>query len=149
MADERAAGGTRMEAPSAGQPWRTHHATRRPFGRGPARAGCGVQPVFEWVRPFLGHRLGPRRRSPSPVGELRGVYGGERARAEARRVASVFAEAVSFKDLVTGEHARAVERLAPGTGPDAGLRGDELEASALGALPHDVGKISVPDAVLG
>lgn len=64
-------------------------------------------------------------------------------------MANAFAQAVSFKDLITGEHSRAVERLALGMGLEAGLEGDELEALALGALLHDAGKIGVPDAVLG
>ena len=63
-------------------------------------------------------------------------------------MAEAFAEALSSKNLGTGEHAHAVAHLAERIGVWLGLSGRELAALSLGALLHDVGKIGVPDDVL-
>jgi putative nucleotidyltransferase with HDIG domain len=62
--------------------------------------------------------------------------------------AAVLLEAAPPADDLGTEHARAVSGLSRKIGAELGLGGRELEALALGALLHDVGKNAVPDAVL-
>jgi putative nucleotidyltransferase with HDIG domain len=52
------------------------------------------------------------------------------------------------KDEYTEEHTRRVALRAVQVGEELGLSGGRLRALATGALVHDIGKLSVPDAVL-
>ena len=52
------------------------------------------------------------------------------------------------KDGYTEEHTRRVALRSVQVGEELGLSGGRLRALATGALVHDVGKLSVPDAVL-
>ena len=52
------------------------------------------------------------------------------------------------KDAYTEEHTRRVALRAVQVGEELGLSGGRLRALATGALVHDIGKLSVPDAVL-
>ncbi len=56
--------------------------------------------------------------------------------------------AVPSADDLEAEHARAVSDLSRQIGQELGLGGRALEALALGAFLHDVGKNAVPEAVL-
>jgi putative nucleotidyltransferase with HDIG domain len=52
------------------------------------------------------------------------------------------------KDEYTEEHTRRVAVRAVQVGEELGLTGRRLRALATGALVHDIGKLSVPDAIL-
>ena len=52
------------------------------------------------------------------------------------------------KDEYTQEHTRRVAVRAVQVGEELGLTGRRLRALATGALVHDIGKLSVPDAIL-
>lgn len=52
------------------------------------------------------------------------------------------------KDEYTEEHTRRVALRAVQVGEELGLTGSRLRALATGALVHDIGKLSVPDAIL-
>jgi HD-GYP domain-containing protein (c-di-GMP phosphodiesterase class II) len=52
------------------------------------------------------------------------------------------------KDEYTEEHTRRVALRAVQVGEELGLAGGRLRALATGALVHDIGKLSVPDAIL-
>jgi HD-GYP domain-containing protein (c-di-GMP phosphodiesterase class II) len=58
-------------------------------------------------------------------------------------------EAIEWKDRYTHGHVRRVASYAVMIGKELGLASVELRNLALGAQLHDVGKISVPDSVLG
>lgn len=70
----------------------------------------------------------------------------QRTRSE---MAGVLAQALSFKDAYTGEHSLRVASLSVGIGRQVGLGEAQLEKLRDGALLHDIGKVAVPDAVLG
>jgi putative nucleotidyltransferase with HDIG domain len=83
------------------------------------------------------------------------VYSAGRAREdlpsgweEARKVTSILVDAVTPKDHYTADHALEVARLSRLVGMELGLNEEELEWLVHGALLHDVGKISVADAIL-
>jgi putative nucleotidyltransferase with HDIG domain len=67
---------------------------------------------------------------------------------EARKVTSILVDAVTPKDHYTADHAVEVARLSWLVGKKLGLNEEELEWLVHGALLHDVGKISVADAIL-
>lgn len=56
---------------------------------------------------------------------------------------------LEVKDISTREHTRRVASLAVQVGQELGLRGNRLRGLAVAALLHDVGKLQVPDAILG
>lgn len=59
------------------------------------------------------------------------------------------ASAIDAKDPYTRGHSERVSALAAQIGRELGLAGRELDAVAWGGLLHDIGKIGVPEAVLG
>ena len=67
---------------------------------------------------------------------------------EAHKVASILVEAITTKDGFTFEHAHQVARLSQLVGGELGLNEEEIDTLMLGALLHDIGKLSVTDAVL-
>ncbi|HEX4992389.1 MAG TPA: HD domain-containing phosphohydrolase, partial [Rubrobacteraceae bacterium] len=62
--------------------------------------------------------------------------------------ATAFIKPLESRDPLIGEHLKAVSRLASRIGSSMSLPRDRLDALALGALLHDVGKIGVPDEIL-
>src|SRR4051812_25474882 len=88
------------------------------------------------------------RRSRPLVGNLRAAelvaseeaYLGARVRALTVRLAA--------KDISTEEHTRRVATLAVQLGERLGLSASRLRSLAIGGLLHDIGKLSVPDAIL-
>jgi putative nucleotidyltransferase with HDIG domain len=82
------------------------------------------------------------------AGDLRGTelvsaadaFLGSEVRALLRRLAE--------KDAYTAEHTRAVSLLAVRVGEELGLPPARLRELAIGALLHDIGKLSVPDGIL-
>jgi putative nucleotidyltransferase with HDIG domain len=82
------------------------------------------------------------------VGDLRGTelvaaadaFLGPHVRALLRRLAE--------KDDYTAAHTRSVSLLAVRVGEELGLPPARLRELAIGALLHDVGKLSIPDAIL-
>ena len=66
------------------------------------------------------------------------------ARGEGRRLD----KAPGVPDPLIGDHLRAVSRLASRIGSRMSLPPDQLQALALGALLHDLGKIGVSDEIL-
>jgi putative two-component system response regulator len=66
----------------------------------------------------------------------------------ATQIVAALANAVEAKDVGLVHHCRWLAHHAARVGASVGLRGDELEAVAYGALLHDVGKIGVPEHLL-
>jgi putative two-component system response regulator len=66
----------------------------------------------------------------------------------ATQIVAALANAVEAKDLGLVHHCRWLAHHAARVGAQVGLRGEELEAVAYGALLHDVGKIGVPEHLL-
>jgi putative nucleotidyltransferase with HDIG domain len=67
---------------------------------------------------------------------------------EARKVTSILVDAITPKDHYTADHALEVARLSWLVGRELGLNEEQLEWLVHGALLHDLGKISVADAIL-
>jgi HD domain-containing protein len=65
------------------------------------------------------------------------------------RVSEALMEAVEAKDAYTGGHLRRVSEYAVAVGEKLGLRGRDLETLHYASLLHDVGKLGVPESVLG
>jgi diguanylate cyclase (GGDEF)-like protein len=63
--------------------------------------------------------------------------------------AAALAAALEAKDSYTAEHAASIADLAVEVGRMLGLAEDDLRELRLGAIFHDIGKIAVPDAILG
>ena len=66
----------------------------------------------------------------------------------ATQIVATLANAVEAKDASLVHHCRWLARHAARVAVSVGLRGEELEAVAYGALLHDVGKIGVPEHLL-
>lgn len=66
----------------------------------------------------------------------------------ATQIVAALANAVEAKDVGLVHHCRWLAHHAARVGVSVGLRGEELEAVAYGALLHDVGKIGVPEHLL-
>jgi putative two-component system response regulator len=66
----------------------------------------------------------------------------------ATQIVAALANAVEAKDVGLVHHCRWLAHHAARVGVMVGLRGEELEAVAYGALLHDVGKIGVPEHLL-
>ena len=66
----------------------------------------------------------------------------------ATQIVAALANAVEAKDVALVHHCRWLAHHAARVGVQVGLRGDDLEAVAYGALLHDVGKIGVPEHLL-
>jgi putative two-component system response regulator len=66
----------------------------------------------------------------------------------ATQIVAALANAVEAKDMGLVHHCRWLAHHAARVAVSVGLRGDDLEAVAYGALLHDVGKIGVPEALL-
>ncbi len=66
----------------------------------------------------------------------------------ARRLAAL-TDRLETRHGYTSDHTAAVSRLAVAIGKRLGLRQDELANVELGALLHDVGKLEVPETILG
>jgi len=109
--------------------------------------------VFEFagilvVGSSLVYDLRRGRRSRPLVGDLRAAelvaaeeaYLGARVRALMERLAA--------KDVSTEEHTRRVAMLAVVVGEQLGLSPARLRSLAIGGLLHDIGKLSLPDAIL-
>jgi HD-GYP domain-containing protein (c-di-GMP phosphodiesterase class II) len=96
----------------------------------------------------LAYDLRRGRRSRALVGDLRAAelvaseeaYLGARVRALMVRLAE--------KDTSTEEHTRRVAMLAVEIGEQLGLSPHRLRSLAIGGLLHDIGKLSVPTAIL-
>lgn len=65
------------------------------------------------------------------------------------RVSDALIQAIEVKDLYTGGHLRRVSEYAVAVGEKLGMRGQELETLHYASLLHDVGKLGVPESVLG
>jgi hypothetical protein len=65
------------------------------------------------------------------------------------RVSDALIQAVEAKDAYTGGHLRRVSEYAVAVGEKLGLRGRDLETLHYAGLLHDVGKLGVPESVLG
>jgi len=83
-------------------------------------------------------------RMRSAIRLRRSITGLERA----TQIVAALANAVEAKDVGLVHHCRWLAHHAARVGVQVGLRGEELEAVAYGALLHDVGKIGVPEHLL-
>jgi putative nucleotidyltransferase with HDIG domain len=70
------------------------------------------------------------------------------ARERARRLAAL-TDRLETRHGYTSDHTTSVSRLAVAIGKRLGLRKEELANVELGALLHDVGKLEVPENILG
>jgi diguanylate cyclase (GGDEF)-like protein/putative nucleotidyltransferase with HDIG domain len=59
------------------------------------------------------------------------------------------ATAIDAKDRYTCSHINRVQQYATAVARAAGLEGRELQAVTTGALVHDIGKLGIPDHILG
>jgi HD-GYP domain-containing protein (c-di-GMP phosphodiesterase class II) len=66
-----------------------------------------------------------------------------------KALAAALARAVDAKDAGTRNHSETVAELCVAIGAQVGVSGSRLERLRLAGLLHDVGKIGVPDAILG
>jgi diguanylate cyclase (GGDEF)-like protein/putative nucleotidyltransferase with HDIG domain len=64
-------------------------------------------------------------------------------------VIASLATAIDAKDRYTCSHINRVQQYAVALARAAGMSGPELEAVSTGALVHDIGKLGVPDHILG
>jgi diguanylate cyclase (GGDEF)-like protein/putative nucleotidyltransferase with HDIG domain len=64
-------------------------------------------------------------------------------------VIASLATAIDAKDRYTCSHINRVQQYAVALARAAGVSGSELEAVSTGALVHDIGKLGVPDHILG
>jgi putative two-component system response regulator len=67
----------------------------------------------------------------------------------AKSVVAALASAVEAKDVTTELHCQRLAGLAARLGEHIGMAPGQLEALAYGALLHDVGKIGIPESILG
>jgi putative nucleotidyltransferase with HDIG domain len=72
----------------------------------------------------------------------------ERTRERAKRLAAL-TDRLETRHGYTSDHTTAVSRIAVAIGRRLGLRREELADVELGALLHDVGKLEVPETILG
>jgi HD-GYP domain-containing protein (c-di-GMP phosphodiesterase class II) len=96
--------------------------------------------VLERARRAGGGQVGASHRSAREGGSA-----GEPSRGAVGALALTLAE----RDPGSGEHAEKVVALAAAVAGHLGLDGEEVERVAAAALLHDVGKVCVPDAILG
>jgi HD domain/MASE9 len=62
---------------------------------------------------------------------------------------AALSRSMEAKDLYTGSHTERVAAVAVGIARRLGFRDEELEAIEIGALLHDIGKIGIPENILG
>jgi diguanylate cyclase (GGDEF)-like protein len=91
--------------------------------------------ILERARIAGGGRVGAPGRQPTPE-PSRGAIG-------------ALALALSERDRGIGEHAEQVVALAGAVARRMNLDAEEVERIAAAALLHDIGKVAVPDAILG
>lgn len=77
-----------------------------------------------------------------------GFNGRKNERDEATSVLSTLARAIEAKDQYTLGHADRVSQYAKDLGIALGVNGGDLDTLRKGAFLHDIGKISIPDAIL-
>jgi HD domain len=65
-----------------------------------------------------------------------------------RDTIAALSRSMEAKDTYTGGHTERVAKVAVALGRELGYRGDDLEAIEIGALLHDIGKISIPEQIL-
>ena len=106
--------------------------------------------------------IGDQRCLPAGVAhdEVTQLFGQIEDMTEARRIAAELEEAqlemlarlaaaAEFRDDDTGQHTRRVGDLSVTIAQHLGLPEAEIELIRLGAPLHDLGKIAIPDAILG
>lgn len=102
---------------------------------------------------YQAKRLGRNRTVAFNPGTARtGAQDAEHAQADLQgylRSILALAAALDERDAYTHEHSRTAAAYAAGIGVVLGFDGDRLEEPRIAGLLHDVGKIGVPDAVLG
>jgi HD-GYP domain-containing protein (c-di-GMP phosphodiesterase class II) len=65
------------------------------------------------------------------------------------RVTQALTQAVEAKDSYTEGHLRRVSEYAVSVGSRLGLRGKDLEMVHFASMLHDIGKIGIPEGILG
>ena len=114
------------------------------FGHGLEIAGMGLV----GIPVALDLRRGAGRQSRPLVGDLRAVDLVAEEEAFLGSQVRALLVALAVKDESTEEHTRRVALLAVEVGDELGLPPGKLRAVATGGLLHDIGKLSVRDAVL-
>ena len=66
-----------------------------------------------------------------------------------REITGVLERTLAFKDPITGSHSERVADLATEIGKELGIVDTDLDLLRHAAMLHDVGKVAVPDAILG
>ena len=90
----------------------------------------------------------PERILRLPAGTRIGATKGTRIDARTTQAVRALMEAIAACDPHLAEHSRAVSELARRIALRMGLPREQVGAVAVGALLHDVGKITLPDAIL-
>jgi hypothetical protein len=115
-----------------------------------------VQPVHDlWASPadflilsFAGAFVGRTREKELRLGQE--LSDSNRLlRRDLLRVAQALTQAVEAKDAYTEGHLRRVSEYAVAVGAKLGLRGQDLEMLHYASMLHDIGKIGIPEEVLG
>ncbi len=65
------------------------------------------------------------------------------------RTVEALALAIEAKDHTTGDHLQRVQTYAIEIGKDLGLNADELDALRAASVLHDIGKLAVPEYIIG
>jgi hypothetical protein len=91
------------------------------------------------VRAYLAHT----RRAVEEVGEAN-----QRMRRAHRNTIAALSRCMEAKDFETGGHTERVSDIAVALARRLGYTGDDLDAIEIGALLHDIGKISIPEDIL-
>ncbi len=94
------------------------------------------------TKPFQQQELLARMRSAFRMRQV------VRRMEEAHAIVAALANAVEAKDPSLDGHCRRMAHRAARLGARVGLRGEELEGVAYGALLHDIGKIGMPELLL-
>lgn len=77
-----------------------------------------------------------------------GRFAARRAARSYFATAATLTRAIEAKDPGTSDHTERVADIALRIAEELGFAGDELDAIFVGALIHDIGKITVPDRIL-
>ena len=115
----------------------------------PARGGA--EPSDESLTEAASQALERSRTRPAKIaGATAGAVTGAGGPSEdPLGVALALVEAVRSKDPYTGAHMLAVAEISELVGARMGLSGEQAKALFYGAMLHDIGKLGVPDAILG
>jgi len=148
--------------------WKENFLWTAPGLLASACAAAGVHAVFQWIGPgsllivpplhfvYHGYQLHmerlhlyeeKERQHKAHIEELSGLNSALSHLNEA--IIASLATAIDAKDRYTSSHINRVQVYAMALGRAAGVEGPQLQAISTGALVHDIGKLGIPDHILG